>query len=66
VLVHPQAKKLIVYVKLDPKSIELIPNFTRDVRGIGHYGTGNLEITIESIDDLEKAKPLLYKSYDLS
>lgn len=64
--VHPQAKKLLVYVKLDPETVELIPNFTRDVRGIGHYGTGDLEIIIESSDDLEKAKPFLQKSYEIS
>ena len=64
--VHPQARKLIVFVKLDPESIGLIPGFMRDVRGIGHYGTGDLEMTIESNDDLDKAKPFLQKSYEIS
>jgi predicted transport protein len=64
--VHPQARKLIVFVKLNPESIGLIPSFMRDVRGIGHCGTGDLEITIESNDDLDKAKPFLQKSYEVS
>ena len=64
--VHPQARKLIVFVKLNPESIGLMPSFMRDVRGIGHYGTGDLEITIESNDDLDKAKPFLQKSYEVS
>jgi len=40
--------------------------FTRDVRSIGHFGTGDLEIRIKSAEDLEKAKPLLIKSYESS
>lgn len=59
-------ERLDVYVKVDPGSIILEPGFTRDVRDIGHWGTGDLEILIRSMDDLEKAKPLLLKSYEAS
>ena len=61
--VKPQAGKLLVYVKVDPDSIALEPGFTRDVRSIGHVGTGELEITITSDEALERAKPLFEKSY---
>ena len=27
-------------MKLDPDTVELEEGFTRDTRGIGHYGTG--------------------------
>lgn len=64
--VHPQAKKLVVFVKIDPDSVELEPGFTRDVRKIGHFGTGDLEITITTLDDLERAKPLIVTSYEAS
>lgn len=64
--VHPQAKKLVVFVKIDPDSIELEPGFTRDVRKIGHFGTGDLEITITTLDDLERAKALIVTSYEAS
>src|SRR5215211_6063283 len=37
---------IIVYVKVDPDSVPIETGFTRDVRNIGHYGTGDLEITI--------------------
>jgi predicted transport protein len=57
---------LVVYVKVSPESVDLEPGFTRDVRHIGHYGTGDLEITINSDDDLEHAKPLLIRSYESS
>lgn len=64
--VHPQAKKLVIFVKIDPDSVELEPGFTRDVRKIGHFGTGDLEITITTLDDLERAKPLIVTSYEAS
>jgi predicted transport protein len=64
--VHPRTRNLLVYVKVDPDTIELKQGFTRDVRNIGHFGTGELEITLNSMDDLEKAKPLIEKSYEAS
>jgi len=64
--IHPQSKKLIVYVKIAPDSIDLQQGFTRDVRKIGHYGTGELEITISDAASLVRAKPLLQQSYDAS
>lgn len=57
---------LLVYVKVNPDIVQLENGFTRDVRQIGHFGTGDLEITISSDDDFEKAKPLLIKSYEVS
>jgi predicted transport protein len=66
--VHPTAHKLLVFVKVNPDSIDFENNkgFLRDVRKIGHFGTGDLEITIKSKNDFEKAKSLLFKSYELS
>jgi predicted transport protein len=53
----------LVFVRVSPDSVMLEPGFTRDVRGIGHFGTGDLEITIQSIDDFAKAKPLFDAAY---
>ncbi len=64
--VQPQNKSIIIYVKLDPTTINLEKGYTRDVRKIGHWGTGDLEIRINSIDAFEKAKSLLLKSYELN
>lgn len=64
--VHPQASKLLVYLKVDPSSIELIEGFTRDVKNIGHFGTGDLEVTIRNESDFENAKPLFEASYEAS
>ena len=62
--IHPQDKNIIVFVKANFNNVHLEPGFTRDVRKIGHFGTGDLEITIKSDDDLERAKPYIVKSYE--
>lgn len=62
--IRPQNKHILVYLKIDPESISLEPGFTRDVREIGHFGTGDLEITLRSDEDLGRAKELILKSYE--
>jgi len=62
--VHPQARKIVIFVKVDPDKVKLESGFTRDVRNIGHFGTGDLEITIKSDQDLEKAKSYIVQSYE--
>ena len=64
--VHPGSGHLLVYVKVNPDTITLESGFSRDVRKIGHFGTGDLEIRITSDVDLKKAEPLLLKSYEAS
>ncbi len=64
--VHPQSKKLVVYLKVDPDTVPLEGGFTRDVRNIGHFGTGDLELTLTSPGDLERAKALMITSYEAS
>jgi len=56
-------QKVLLYVKLDPSSIDDLPKFARDVRAIGHYGTGDLELSIRTAEDFEIAKPLIELSY---
>jgi predicted transport protein len=62
--VHPHSQNLLVYVKAHLDDVALEPGFTRDVTNIGHFGTGNLEIVIDSGEDIEKAKPLILASYE--
>jgi predicted transport protein len=61
-----QNDRILVYAKLDPETTPLEAGFTRDVRNIGHYGTGDLEITISSDEDFKRAQPLLIRSYESS
>jgi len=62
--VKPQARHVKVFVKVNPDSVALEPGFTRDVRKIGHFGTGDLEIIITNQATLDRAKPLMERSYD--
>ncbi|NLG41008.1 MAG: DUF91 domain-containing protein [Chloroflexi bacterium] len=63
---HPANKEIVVFLKLDPTTMQLEPGFTRDMTYIGHYGTGNLEVVINSEDDLKKAQVLIAQSYENS
>lgn len=59
-----KGNKLLIYAKVDPRTVALESGFTRDVTDIGHFGTGNLEIAIASEADLDRAKPLLDRAYN--
>jgi len=61
---RPTTGKILVFVKVDPTSVPLEPGFTRDVSKVGHFGTGDLEITLTKPEDLERAMPLIKRSYD--
>ncbi len=56
-------KQIIVRMKLQPDTVDLEKGFTRDTRGIGHYGTGELEVSIKNEADFQKAKPLIERAY---
>ena len=61
--VRPRSQILLVYLKVDPDSIQLEEGFSRDVRTIGHHATGDLELRIKDAADLAKAQPLIRQSY---
>lgn len=62
-LCPPQRSKLLVYLKVDPKDVDLVPGFTRDVSGLGHHGTGDLEVQLRTPKDVERAQELFRASY---
>ena len=64
VCVIPYRDKLLVMLKLDPNTVALEAGFSRDCRNIGTWGTGDLELTLRSRADLERATPLLERSYN--
>ena len=57
-------KQILLRMKLDPSTVELEDGFTRDTRGIGHYGTGDLEVSIKTEEDFRKAMPLIERAYN--
>ena len=58
-------KGLVVFSWLDPGTVPLEEGFTRDISSMGSY-PGRLEINLVNQNDLERAKPLLKRSYDES
>ncbi|AYN38870.1 DUF91 domain-containing protein [Streptomyces dangxiongensis] len=62
-LCPPQRSKLLVYLKFNPKDVDLVPGFTRDVSGLGHHGTGDLEVELRTPRDVERAQNLFRASY---
>lgn len=37
---------IVMYLKASPDEFERVEGFSRDVRGIGHHGTGDLEVRL--------------------
>ena len=63
---RPTTGKILMFVKVDPATVQLEAGLTRDVSNVGHFGTGDLEITLSKAEDLEKAKSLIELSYGAS
>ncbi|MET8740771.1 DUF5655 domain-containing protein [Streptomyces sp. NPDC004728] len=64
VIFRPKHEAILVYLRLDPDTVLLEEGFTRDMRGIGHLGTGDLEVRVASAADLEKAAPLIRRAFE--
>ena len=63
VCMEVKKKNVTLYLKLDPKKLGLLPPIARDVTNIGHYGTGDLELVLESQEDLKTSKPFIQQAY---
>jgi predicted transport protein len=64
--IYPQVRTVNIYLKLDPSTVEIEEGFTRDVRNIGHFGSGDLQISLKTMADFEKAQFLLRRAYEES
>jgi predicted transport protein len=62
--VVPQRNRLLLYLHVNPDQIAPLPANARDVRHSGHWGTGDLELSLTSQQDLDAAKPLLLMAYE--
>jgi len=58
VVFRPKHELILVYLRIAPDTISLEEGCSRDMRGIGHHGTGDVEVRISSAADLEKAGPI--------
>ena len=56
-------QQILLFLKLNPKEISNPPKNSRDRAGQGHHGTGDFEIIIKNLEDLEIAKPFIEMAY---
>jgi len=63
VCVEIQKQRVLLFVKVDPGTLGSLPPYARDVRDIGHYGTGDLELSLKAVDDFEDAKRFIQQAY---
>ncbi len=56
--------KIKIYLKLNFDDYKGVSDNIRDVTNIGHWGTGNLEFSLSSEEDLKLAKELILDSYN--
>jgi predicted transport protein len=64
--IYPGAKVVTAFLKVDPETVTLESGFTRDVRRVGHLGTGDLEVTMRSMADFTRAQGLMQMAYERS
>ncbi len=55
--------KLLINFKLNPDDYVLSDNL-RDIRNIGHWGCGDLQLIMKDRSEIEKAKELISKAYE--
>ena len=60
---HLQQGGLRVWVKTDPKELDAATSFARDVSKIGHWGVGDVELAVNSLNRLRDAEAFVQKSY---
>ena len=61
-----RVKSIMVYLRLNPSDIEVVDGFCRDVSTIGHWGTGDVELTVKNEADFNKAKDYILKAYQVN
>jgi len=54
---------LRVWVKTNPKALDPSISFARDVSKIGHWGLGDVELAVNSLDHLQDAEPFVQESF---
>ncbi len=61
---HLQQGGLRVWVKTDPKKLDPSSSLARDVSRIGHWGVGDVELAVNSMERLRDAEAFVRKSFE--
>ncbi len=62
--VHLHKSCLRIWLKLNYSRLESPPDYVRDVSNIGHWGVGDVEIIINSLERLQISKSLIRQSFE--
>jgi predicted transport protein len=61
--VRLQSKLLQIWLDISAEELEDPYQLARDVENIGHYGTGDVEVRLSDLKDLDKVMALVEQSY---
>lgn len=64
--VEIQASSLKIWLDIPPNELDDPHSLGRDVTGIGHYGTGDVEVRLTSMENLDKVIALIEQAYRLT
>lgn len=60
----PQKGRLLLYLHLDPAKVMKVLPSAKDVSQKGHWGTGDVEVPLATMADLEPVKPFIAEAYE--
>lgn len=60
----PQKGRLLLYLHLDAAKVMKVLPSAKDVSQKGHWGTGDVEVPLATMADLEAAKPFIAEAYE--
>ena len=64
ICIEIQRSKIILRLSLGVNTVQFEEGFSRNTTDIGHFGTGNVEITVINKETWNKAKPYIDRAYN--
>jgi len=66
ICIEIRQKSILIYLRLNPNDFPNEQNMEilRDVSNIGHWGTGDSELTVKSAKDFESIRHLIDRCYN--
>lgn len=64
VCIEVQRSKIILHLSLDVDTMQFEDGFSRNTTDVGHFRTGDVELTITNKDTWNKAKPFIERAYN--
>ena len=61
--VEVHKSRILLYLKIDPATVDPMPENCRNVSKIGHFGTGDFEVAVSNESELEIAKRFVEMSF---